>query len=134
MKAVKPIKHVIIGEGIDSIIKNTFLQLVGEKFFDELLNFYDFYKIRGILEGDILKISMFFEYKNKWENIAEVNLETKEIKRLLDEKILKVYLTKENRYIIENSDKEIQRVTTIILSLTAFILGVGIALLIIKLL
>jgi hypothetical protein len=133
MKAVKPIKHVIIGDSIDSIIKSTFLQLVGEKFFDELINFYDFYKIRGVLEGDILRISMYFEHKNRWEKIAEVNLETKEIKRILDEKILRVYLTNENRYIIENSDKEIQRVTTIILSLVAFILGVGIALVLINL-
>jgi hypothetical protein len=76
---------------------------------------------------------MYFEHKNRWEKIAEVNLETKEIKRILDEKILRVYLTNENRYIIENSDKEIQRVTTIILSLVAFILGVGIALVLINL-
>ncbi len=126
------LKHVLLGEGLDNEIKKVFISILGEDFKSEFLDFYDFYKIRGILEDDILKVSMFFEFENKWREIAKVNLNTHSILEHIDRNFLRELILKENRYLIENYDKELQRVTNIILSIIAFITGIGIALALLK--
>ncbi len=129
---MKEIKHILVGDSIETKIKNTLLTVVGENFRQELLEFYDFYKIRGVLEGDHLKISIYFETEEGWRDVATINLETNEIEHHIDPKLLKIMLTRENNQIIQNSDKEIQRTTTIILSLIAFILGVVFAIVLVN--
>ncbi len=129
---MKYLKHVLLGEGLDNEIKKVFIYILGEDFKSEFLDFYDFYKIRGILEDDILKVSMFFEFENKWREIAKVNLNTHSILEHIDRNFLRELILKENRYLIENYDKELQRVTNIILSIIAFITGIGIALALLK--
>ena len=129
---MKYLKHVLLGESLDEEIKRTFIKILGEDFKEDFLDFYDFYKIRGILEDDILKITMFFEFENRWYDIAKVNLATHGIIEHIDANLLRSLLLKENRYLIENYDRELQRVSNIILSLIAFILGVGIALALLK--
>ncbi len=129
---MKYLKHVVFGEGLDNEIKKVFLTIVGEDFREEFLDFYDFYKIRGVLEDDILKISMFFEFEKKWYNIAKVNLSTHNIIEHIDNNLLRSLLLKENRFLIENYDKELQRVTNIILSILAFIMGLGLTYILVK--
>ncbi len=129
---MKYLKHVLLGESLDEEIKKTFIKILGEDFKEDFLDFYDFYKIRGILEDDILKITMFFEFENRWYDIAKVNLATHSIIEHIDANLLRSLLLKENRFLIENYDRELQRVSNIILSLIAFILGVGIALALLK--
>ncbi len=129
---MKYLKHVLLGDGLDKEIKRVFISILGDDFKKDFLDFYDFYKIRGVLEDDILKISMFFESENQWYDIAKVNLINKKIISQIDRNLLRSLLLKENRFLIENYDKELQRVTNIILSIIAFITGIAVSIILIK--
>ncbi|NPA51842.1 MAG: hypothetical protein GXO22_03005 [Aquificae bacterium] len=129
---MKYLKHVLLGDGLDKEIQKTFISILGEDLEKDFLDFYDFYKIRGVLEGDILKISMYFESEDSWYDIAKVNLLDKKIISQIDKNLLRNLLLKENRFLIENYDKELQRSSNIILSIIAFITGVAVSILLIK--
>lgn len=129
---MKYLKHVLFGKNLDEEIKNVFIFLIGDDLKRDFLDFYDFYKIRGILEDDILKISMYFESENRWYEIAKVNLINKNIISHIDRNVLRGLLLKENRFLLENYDRELQRTTNIILSIIAFITGIALALILIK--
>ena len=124
MRVLKDISEAL---SIDERIENLFSFLT-EKEFNDIKDFYYFYKIRGSIEKGILSVKMYFEHEEKWYNIAKIDLENEKILEHIDKDLFKKLLSKENRFIVEKADKELQRTSNIILSLIALILGVIFAL------
>ncbi|EDP73662.1 hypothetical protein [Hydrogenivirga sp. 128-5-R1-1] len=128
MRILKDINEAL---SADKRIEQFFDFLTDGKFEDIKDNFY-FYKIRGSIEKGILTVEMYFEHKEKWYKLGKIDLENNKVLQHIDKKIFKSLLYYEDKYIMENYHKEIQRTTNIILSLIALILGVMFALLVIQ--
>lgn len=128
MRILKDINEAL---SADKRIEQFFDFLTDGKFEDIKDNFY-FYKIRGSIEKGILTVEMYFEHKEKWYKLGKIDLENNKVLQHIDKKIFKSLLYYEDKYLMENYHKEIQRTTNIILSLIALILGVMFALLVIQ--
>ncbi len=126
MRVLKDINEAL---SVDKRIEQFFDFLTDGKFEDIKDNFY-FYKIRGSIEKGILTVEMYFEHKEKWYKLGKIDLENDKVLEHIDKKVFKSLLYDEDRYLINNYHKEIQRTTNIILSLIALILGVMFALLV----
>ncbi len=128
MRILKDINEAL---SADKRIEQFFDFLTDGKFEDIKDNFY-FYKIRGSIEKGILTVEMYFEHKEKWYKLGKIDLENNKVLQHIDKKIFKSLLYYEDKYLMENYHKEIQRTTNIILSLIALILGVMFSLFVIQ--
>ncbi|RMA97575.1 hypothetical protein [Hydrogenothermus marinus] len=123
------LKDIETALSVDEKVQKIFSYLA-EKDIKEINEFFYFYKIRGSIEKGVLEIKMYFQFENKWRDIAKVDLEKDEFIEHIDKKLFKTLLYKENRYIIEYADRELKRISNVILSLIALILGILVALII----
>ncbi len=127
MKAIKDMLDALdVDEKVDYILD----YLTDKMYRQEIKNYKNFYKISGEIKDRKLYVKMYFDFENKWRELAIYDLEREIFEKHIDKRLFKYLLDKEHEYIEKNMNNELQRSLNIILSLLALSAGVIFALII----
>jgi len=127
---LKTIKDMLDALDVDEKIDYILDFLTDKMYRQEIKNYKNFYKISGEIKDRKLYVKMYFDFENKWRDIATYDLEKEIFENHIDKRLFKYLLDKEHEYIEKNVSKELQRSLNIILSLLALSAGVIFALII----
>ncbi|HIE59463.1 MAG TPA: hypothetical protein EYP82_05965 [Hydrogenothermaceae bacterium] len=127
---MKAIKDMLDALDVDEKINDVLDFLTDKIYCQEIKNYKNFYKISGEIKDRKLYVKMYFDFENKWRDIAIYDLEKEIFENHIDKRLFKYLLDKEHEYIEKNVNKELQRSLNIILSLLALSIGVIFALII----